>query len=735
MKDMLDPQHGQLLPAKRNSSVIIFRAPIFHMFIICLIGIAVYANTLHAPFQFDDSSYINHENMRLNPSDFLDAAKLTQGVVMSDNFKAGLLNRRFGFITFILNYKLHGLSVTGYHLVNIFIHIVTALLVYALINRLWHTPFINNCIQSHEEERELLSRWTAFFGAALFVAHPVNTQAVTYIVQRYASLATMLYLLALLIYLSAALGCKRGLSVVLYVIALIATIMAMFTKEISFTLPAVMFLCDRLFLQRKLRQTLLAVTPFLLTMVIIPWNLIQAKTLLVSTSGRLAGSFSLLSGNATLSRYDYFVTELRVIVTYIRLLLFPVNQNLDYDYPAYTSLLSPTVLASLFMLLSIASVGFVMLRISAVRSDRLAALYRLAAFGIFWFFMTLSVESSFQPLENVIYEHRLYLPFFGFALTIVCAVALLWSQIKVTSPESARFIPVASLLAVLVLCSFATIRNALWQDDIALWEDVVRKSPQKGRVHINLGNAYLDKKRLDMAQQQFLVASQLDPDNWKAYFGIARICEEKQQYTEALLNYNKCIALEPASAAVQVILGNLYLKLGMTDKAYDLYMNMISMNKNNFEANYNLGLVCAQRRLYSEAKQYYRKALELAPEKTYIFVDIGKINQFQGNLQEAIVAYRAAISGDIRNFDVHYNLGLVYDSLQEYAKAIDQYQQAQALRKDYVPLYNNLGVTYFKLGQLYNSLESFKKVLQHDPQNIKARSSIQLITTKLRSSR
>ncbi len=734
MKDMHNHKHDLRMQAKSYFRATLFRAPLFHMFVIILVGVMVYANTLHAPFQFDDAAYITPENMRINPSNLLDAVSLIRGSGLDDTFKAGLLTRRFGLLTFMLNYKLHGLSVTGFHLVNIFIHLVTALLVYALITRLWHTPFINGCFQRAEEERERLSRWTAFLGAALFVAHPVNTQAVTYIVQRFASLATLLYLLALLAYMSAALRRRRATYAILYGFALIAAVMAMFTKEISFTLPVVMLLSDRLFLQRPMRQTLLAVTPFLMTMAIIPWNLYQAKSLLASSAGNLSVSMGVLAGHTTMSRHDYFLTELRVIVTYIRLLLFPVNQNLDYDYPVYTSLYALPVLASLLLLLSIATAGFVLLRLSSLRSDGLAALYRLSAFGIFWFFMTLSVESSIQPIENVLYEHRLYLPFFGFALAIVCGGALLWSRVVVTSPATARLLPIAGLMALLVLCCVATVRNALWRDDIAMWEDVVRKSPQKGRVHVNLGSAYLDKKRVDEALKQYLVACRLSPGQWKAYFGLARVYDKKQQYTEALLNYNTCLALEPTSATVQLYLGNVYLKLGMADKAYDLYLKVISKETRNFEAHYNLGLVCAQRKQNYEALQYFRKALELAPDKTSVFVDIGKINQFQGNLQEAVVAYRAAILGDRGNFDAHYNLGLVYDILKEYRKAIDEYQQAQALRKDYAPLYNNLGVTYYNLGQFGISLESFQKALQLDPQNIKARTNIQFITAKIRSS-
>lgn len=606
-------KEGLRMHSARDFGATLLRAPLFHLFIIALIGMLVYANTLHSPLVFDSTTYINHENMRIPLADFLDAASLIRGSILDDPFKTAQLTRRFTILTFMLNYKLHGLSVIGYHLANIFIHLVTALLVYAMIARLWYTPFIDHCFQRAEEERERLSRWTAFLGAALFVAHPVNTQAVTYIAQRFASLATLLYLLALLAYLHSALRRELMISVILYGIALIAAVLAMFTKEISFTLPIVMFLCDRLFLKRPLRQTILAITPFLLTMAIIPWNLYQAKSLLASSTEGLSGSMNTLAGVDSLSRHDYFLTELRVIVTYFRLILFPVHQNLDYDYPMYTSLFTPPVFASFLLLLSIATVGFVMLRSSAARSGRLAGLYRLSAFGIFWFFMTMSVESSIQPIENVIYEHRLYLPFFGFILATVCTGAILWSRVMETSSAKARLVPVAGLLTVAVLGSAATVRNAVWQNETTLWEDVARKSPNKARVHNMLGWSYLEDGRIDEAQQQLIDSIRIEPRAFHPYLGLGAIAQKKHQYAEAARYYEKAIEMKPSNTIGYSLLGDMYLKLGKTDEAYTSYLMVISKNSRDFEAYYNLGLLCLERQRYDEALQYFGKALRLDP--------------------------------------------------------------------------------------------------------------------------
>lgn len=659
MKSTHNHQHGLRIPATRYLSATLFRSPLFHMLLIILIGVLVYANTLQAPFELDDNTYITHENMRINPTDILDGGKLIHGSRLSDTFKTGLLTRRFGFLTFMLNYKLHGLSTLGFHLFNTFIHLVTALLVYALINRCWHTPFIDSCFQRAQEERERLSRWTSFLGAALFVAHPVNTQAITYIIQRFASLATMLYLLALLAYMSSALRRERVPSSILYGIALIAAVLAMLTKEISFTLPVVMLLCDRLFLQRPLRQTLLAITPFLLTMAIIPWNLFQAKFILASSAGELSGSIGALSGNATLSRHDYFLTELRVIVTYIRLLLFPVNQNLDYDYPVYTSLFAPPVLASLLLLLSIATVGFVLLRSSAVRSGRLAGLYRLSAFGIFWFFMTLSVESSIQPIENTIYEHRLYLPSFGFILAILCAGALLWLRVVAASPAKARLVPVAGLTAVVILGFVAADRNAVWQDKITLWEDAALKSQNKSRVHANLGQAYLLKNRIDEAQRHTERALQLSSLNATAYQNLGLISALRKQYDKALQNYRKAFDLDPAKTDILVDIGKIHQLRGNLPDAIAAYQDAISLNRISFDAHYNLGLVYDSLKEYSKALGEYLQAQTLRSDYAPLYNNLGVTYANLGQYDKALESFQKTLNLDPFNRNALNNMQVI----------------------------------------------------------------------------
>jgi hypothetical protein len=275
----------------------------------------------------------------------------------------------------------------------------------------------------------------------IFVAHPIQTQAVTYIVQRFTSLATLFYLLSLVLFIKARLYNleeKRFYApshLGYYVGSLLAAFLAMKTKEMTITLPAIILLYEFCFFSpslKELTKKLPYLTPLLLTFFIIPFSS-YGLTLFGISGGTFIGIAEVgdIIGAATqettaISRTDYLFTQFNVIVTYIRLLFFPVNQNLDYDYPISHTLFEFPTLFSLLFLISIVIFGVWMFKKS-----------RLISFGIFWFFITLSVESSIIPIRDVIFEHRVYLPSVGFVIFLTTAISQMMEQIK-TKPKKAK---------------------------------------------------------------------------------------------------------------------------------------------------------------------------------------------------------------------------------------------------------------------------------------------------------
>jgi hypothetical protein len=546
----------------------LIQRPLVHIPAILLFAFLSYSNTFNVPFQLDDIG-----NIVFNPAIkkfdyFMDLSRL-QSAGNPDVFDRPLFKTRYiGYLTFAFDHAVHGLDVRGYHLVNLLIHLCSSLLLYSLVMLTFRSPrFLPN------GEDPLCSptsrNFIAFFTALLFAVHPVQTQAVTYIVQRFASLATMLWMLSLVSYIQSRLlpgtdsgGIKRS---ALYMLSLISAILAMKTKEFALLLPIVIAMYDLMFLEGSLKKRFQRLTPIILTMTIVPLSLISS-----SVSGLGKSDAKIWGQQEIISRADYLFTQFRVIVTYIRLLLFPANQRFDYDYPIYRSFFIPEVVISFLLLLMIFLGGVCLLGLSRDSARKNRHLYRLMAFGIFWFFITISAESSIIPIADVIFEHRLYLPSIGFFLALVSAVELL----RVQWPErtSVQTSLVVALMLVATGLSVATYaRNSFWGDRVGFLENEVRLSPGKDRPRTLLGVMYGELGRMDEAVYQLKIATATNPKYGGAHYNLAITYLRMGRLDEAASEYKQTIALKFDYADAHASLGEIYEKQGLLEEAASEY--------------------------------------------------------------------------------------------------------------------------------------------------------------------
>ncbi len=443
--------------------------------IIILLGIIIYSNSFTFPFHFDDfRNIVDNTNIR-NLSD----------MKAIWNFSP---NRPVGTFTFALNYHFNQLDVRYYHLVNLIIHLINACLVWWLTLLIFSSPVLkDNPIVKQK-------RAISFFTALLFVSHPLATQSVTYIVQRLASMVAMFYFLSLSLYMKARLSDKGNISkTLLFTGSLISAVLAMLTKENAFTLPFAILLVEIFFLRTqkfsinfKDYRVILLIAALLGLLLIIPlkYSFSIFKTI-PPTQGNIYPVTSL----------NYLLTEFSVIVKYIQLLFLPINQNLDYDFPIANTFFEIRTLLSFVVLLSL-----IILAIFSFKR------YRIISFGIFWFFLTLLIESSFIPITDVIFEHRTYLPSFGFFLILTWGIyVLLWKKYKY----------LAIIIFLIIIGSNSCLaykRNKVWKDHLTLWSDVVSKSPDKARPLNNLGFAYWSLGQLDTAMVYYSKAIMINPD-------------------------------------------------------------------------------------------------------------------------------------------------------------------------------------------------------------------------------
>ena len=520
--------------------------PLIHALVILLAGFLAYANTFGAPFVFDDLKAILHNPVIQDLGNYLPG-----GAGHADN------PRRFvGYFTFALNYHFGGFDVAGYHLFNIAVHLCTALLVYVLIRLTFRTPVMS---------RSRLAPQTgtvALLAALLFVVHPVQTQAVTYIVQRLTSLATMFYLLSMALYVAGRLRLESrgpkpesgetphesritGYSFLFFFVgSILFGLLAMKTKEIAFTLPLAALLYEACFFQGGWRRRLLLVSPLLLTLPLIPGSILLAGG--DSPENEVVALEQQLRAHSEIPRWHYLITQFRVILTYMRLLFLPIGQSVDYDYPLYTTFFTPPVFLSAALLAGLLGLAAYLFRAGSRMGDLSRpprAELRFLAFGLFWFFLTLSVESGLVPIADVIAEHRLYLPSAGIAIAV--AITVLLAVQNTTAILRGRIPLLLVAIAIFGLAVATWQRNQVWASHSSLWEDTVRKSPGKGRPWYNLGTHQMAGGQLAEAIRSLSQSVVNDPEFADAWhnLGLAYLMSGHNQ--QSLAPLQRAVSLKP----------------------------------------------------------------------------------------------------------------------------------------------------------------------------------------------
>jgi len=651
--------------------------PVFHILLISFCGLLAYSNTFHVPFLFDDIRNIVENHMLRDLGNLWPPSG----------------SRWFGFLTFALNYKLHGLDVTGYHIVNLAIHLINSILFYFLVIVSFQTPFL---IKSSLKNNSGL---IAFTSGLIFVAHPIHTQAVTYIVQRFASLATLFYLLSLVTFIKWRLlpqtaentgqtRNRNGLfnrlkSALWYLSSVLTAILAMKTKEISFTLPVIITLYEFMFFHGSVKKRLLALFPLALTMLIIPFALLGADKPL----GELIGDVSEATKVTTaLSRWEYLFTQFRVIVTYIRLLFLPINQNLDYDYPIYHSFTDPAVFVSFLFLAALFGTGVYLLNRSRPSVQPVNTLplseYRLIAFGIFWFFITLSVESSIIPITDVIFEHRLYLPSTGAFLAIIVLLFLIFEKKTGRRNLTITGFKIAITLTTLVLTTATFTRNITWQTIISLWGDVVTKSPNNPRGHNNLGIQYYDRKMFKEAVKHYQIALRLKPDFAEAYNNLGNVYYDNNMRDLAIEQFEAALRFKPDYPIAHYNLANAYSdKINMSDQAIEHYHVALSLKPEYIDAYNNLGAAYQNKGLIDKAAECYSIALKLKPDYAEAQYNLGIVYSLKGLSDEAIAAFEQLLVIAPNYAEAHYKLAAEYRKKGLNDKAEWHYRIATELSK------------------------------------------------------
>jgi tetratricopeptide (TPR) repeat protein len=518
-----------------------------------VVAFVVYAPSLNGDFVFDDRTLpmlrTDAANLRLR-QDWLGARPLLM-------------------LTYWLNYKSSGLDPAAYHAVNVFLHAACAVLVFFIVKRIL---LIGGAGAS-------ASPPAALFGAALFLLHPIQTEAVSYIASRSEVLSVFFFLAALTLFLyrrHAAVGFPTALGI------LALYLCAMTSKEHTAMLPAILLLTDYFW------------NPgFSLKGIWRNWKLYVPIACGAVAGGFLFRSYLKAGSNAGFALkdfawYQYLFTQFRAICVYLRLFFLPFGQSVDYDFPVSHNLLEyGAVFYGIFLLALLVCAIYYRKR------------YPVACYGFLMALLLLAPTSSVMPIKDTLAERRLYLPFIGLVL-VVCDLV---TRIRINK----NYFVAAEAAICIVLAVLSYQRNGVWVSMESLWNDAYRKNPENARALMGLGDGFAAQGKCADAVPYFQKAVQLDPE-YRNVFNLAGAYDCAGQAGEALVGYQNALKIKP-SADAWAHIALLQMKKGQYDEAYHSLDTAQSIDANDKDIYNYRGILDLAESRFDHAKNQFQLVL------------------------------------------------------------------------------------------------------------------------------
>ncbi len=657
--------------------------------------LVAYWNSFDVPLVFDDLATIQRNS----------------GVRFGEFDWNPLSGRTVLYLLFTANYIWAGQDVWSYHLINLVLHLLNGILIFFIAERIFQRVGL----------AELRGRTYAALASALFLVHPIQTESVTYISSRSELLSTFFYLIALFLFI---IWPERKIGFFLSCVVAVPFLLGIGSKETAVTLPATLLLYDFVFLSGGRLRTVFSRWRFYTTFIVG-----GAGVIYYFLTGPLRQSIGAgASGN--LSSSIYFLTQVRVIVRYIRLLFLPAGLNLDYDFRPSTGL-EPAVIASFLLLGGILVLGWFLRQRAPIFT-----------FSIFWFFITLSPTSSFVPILDVIFEHRLYLPLAGVCLIFPLLIEMVYTRMRphLALPGSPV---VCSALLLMALTAGSISRNQVWRDEVRLFKDVVEKSPHKERPYNALSWAYF--KRGDYANTITTLQKALEmvPDKYIDFSEtLANVYLKAGKYDEAVGLFQETIRrFEGERVAIAYNnLGNAYMY-----KWSALQSQASQMSPDAFAA--------ANEAVLAPAAEAFQRGLEIQPDMPATldaFINVsynrgkgaeieaeafGELKQNEDFNSLYVVGKSAFLAGDWVRADayferaeklksdvkiLYFNHGYALAAMGQDDRAIEKYLQAVRIDPIFYETHNNLGLIYMRKNEYAKAAASFEQVLQFEPKHFNA---------------
>jgi protein O-mannosyl-transferase len=580
--------------------------------LLVLAGVIAYANSLHGPFVYDDIPAI-----RRNPSI---QSLWPLGPVLVPPAGTTITHRPLLNLSLAVNYAVGGFDVLGYHLVNLSVHLLAALLLFGIVRRTLLLP-------------RLAERWgSSATGLALGVAllwelHPLQTEAVSYVVQRAESLMGLFGLLSVYAAVRAVATARPAAWTAL---SCVGFGLAMGCKEAVIAAPVLVLVFDRLFIFDELRECFRR-----------RWVLYAG----LGAVGAIALALHLAGGLRTSTawvdrpeRWAYAAAQPGNILHYLRLSLWPSPLVFNYGNELTRDVTRIALACSGVALLGIGT---------------LVALWRKHPAGFLgaWFFALLAPSSSVLPLNMVTVEHRIYLSLAAVIALLLGGGLWLWRRWVARAPGRAatgvaRAAPIAALALLAVLLGAAThLRNRDYQDDVRLWQDTIRKRPRNPDAHVGLGSALADREDCAGAAAAFSTALGLGPtDRIKILAFVADAYLKCKQPAAALAACDQALGLGARMSILHGIRGGANRALAQPAQAVQDYGNAIALEPANGGLHLLRGVARVESGQRAEALADFDRSIELEPGNTSAYHHRGNLHFTSERFKEAVADFTRAMT-------------------------------------------------------------------------------------------
>ena len=646
------------------------------MLAVVVAGLLAYHSSFFGPFVFDDVFHIT-ENSHIRrlwpPWDVLSHS-----------------SRPVVHLSLAVNYALGGLNPWGYHLFNVVVHILAGLTLYGVVRR----TFLSEPLQP------------TFGGAAsslagaitlIWLVHPLQTESVTYTIQRGESLMSLFYLLTLYGVIRSDGASRENWW---KIGAVVSCALGMACKPVMATAPLVALLYDRAFLVKSWRDALQR-RGWLYAGLGASWLLLPPLLANAPTEWKASAGFEFQG----IPPLQYALMESVAILRYLRLAFWPHPLCLDYGWGYHWQV--------------VAGAGDVLpdaIVVVALVAGTVWAWHRQPALGFLgaWFFLILAPTSSFMPIADPIAEHRMYLPLAAVVTGVVVVVFVLGKRL-LRNQSGSVLGWVACGFVVVALAILTIQRNRDYISDIGLWDDTVAECPQNPRAHHNLGFALAQIGTFQEAIGQYEQALRLKPDYADAHHNLGFALAQIGKFQEAIGEYEQALRIKPDYAKAHNNLGVALWRIGKIQEAIGQYEQALRLEPHDAEAHHNLGIAFAQTGKTKDAIGEYEQALRLRPAYVEAHYNLGIALVQAGKIEDGIGHYEQALRLKPDYAEAHYSLGYALYQMGRVPEAIQEFEAALRIRPDYAEAHNSLGGALLRTGDVPNARAHYEQTLRINP--------------------